>query len=181
MKYFKTVFLFFLLFMVNSCAEKLDFNQIDNFVLKPVYSASLTNLTLLPWQFFNTLGVQQSSIEDVSNFEVFQDPFIRNNVVKVDFYAAIKNDFDRAVTINIDFLDDNNNLVYRFNPIQVSSKDLNFTYLEEIDLTVNPSVRNTLKVRIEAELENTGTSMNPNSLEEFQLKSSVTVYIESKI
>ena len=169
------------LFILSSCAEKLDFNQIDNFVLKPVLTAPLTNFTLVPGQFFNVMGTQENRVEDITNFEVFDEKLIRDNVVKIDFIAEIKNDFDREVTIDVDFLDENNNLVYNFTPIQVASKDLNYRYSEEIEIASNPSIKNTFKVKIVAELENTGTQINPNSLEEFEFKSAVTVYIESEI
>lgn len=181
MKPIKIVTLILSLFLVGSCTEKLDFNQIDNFVLKPVLSAPLTNFTLVPGQFFNILGTQETRVEDITNFEVFNEKLIRDNVVKIDFIAEIKNDFDRDVTIDVDFLDENNNLVYNFTPIQVSSKDLNYSYSEEIEIAANPSIKNTFKVKIVAELEDTGTQMNPNSLEEFEFKSAVTVYIESEI
>lgn len=168
-------------FLMNSCAEELDFNQVDNIVLKPVFIAPLTNFTLVPRQFFNETGIQENRIEDITNFEVFDEKLIRENVVKIEFIAEIKNDFDRDVIIDVDFLDEDNNLVYNFTPIQVSSKDLNYSYSESIDIDSNPDIRDTFKVRIVAELEDTGIQMNPNSLEEFEFKSAVTVYIESDI
>lgn len=181
MKSIRLATIIFSIFILSSCAEKLDFDQVDDFVLKPVLTAPLTNFKLVPGQFFNVLGVQENRTEDITNFEVFNEKLIRDNVVKIDFIAEIKNDFDRDVTIDVDFLDENDNLVYNFTPIEVRSKDLNYRYSEEIEISSNPSIKDTFKVKIVAELENTGTQMNPNSLEEFEFKSAVTVYIESEI
>ncbi len=173
--------LFFLTFStLTSCYEKLDFEQLDDFVAKPILTASLTNFKLVPARFFNSQGIQESSITDVTNFEIFDNAFVKNNVFKIDFYAEIKNEFDRDVTLNITFLNENDLPVYQFSPIEVTSNNLNYTYLEEIEIATNPEIKRTYKVKIEAELENTGTQMNPNSTEEFEFKSSVTVYIESE-
>lgn len=181
MKVVKSFLLVLCFLLMNSCYEELDFSQANNIVLKPVYTVSVTNFSLVPGQFFNSLGVQETEIEDISEFRIFEENVVRNNVVKIDFNAVIKNEFDRAVTINIDFLNENNGLVYRFSPIQVQSGNLNYTYSEEIDVANNPNILNTYKVSIKAELENTGSQMNPNSTEKFEFKSAVTVYIESDI
>ncbi|NVJ89201.1 MAG: hypothetical protein HWD82_07145 [Flavobacteriaceae bacterium] len=178
MKFFRILFITSAL-IFNSCAEDLDFDQVNDYVLRPIYTSALTSFTLLPAQLFDSNGVQQNSITDITNFEVFTDDFVKDNIVKIDFYSEIKNDFDRAVTINIDFLDRNNNVVYSFTPIQVQSKELDFTYLEEIAIASNPTLSETFKIRVEAVLENTGTQMNPNSTEEFEFKSAITVYIEA--
>lgn len=178
---YSRVFIFcFALLNLTSCYEKLDFDQIEDYVLKPVLTSSLTNFTLLPIQFFNDLGVQSFRTSDVTEFEIFNNSFIRDNVVKIEFFAEIKNEFDRDVIINITFLDINNNPVFTFTPIEVNSNDVDYTYLEEIEIAGNPSILNTFKVKIEAELENTGTQMNPNSKDEFNFKSSITVFIESE-
>ena len=101
--------------------------------------------------------------------------------LKLFKFLEIKNEFDRDVTINIDFLDDNDREIYTFSTINVRSGELNFTYLEEIEISQNPDIVNVTKVKIEASLENTGTQMNPNSTEEFEFKSSVTAYIQTKL
>lgn len=181
MKFSKLIFLFVLFFSLTSCYEKLDFDQLDNYVYKPIFTSSLTSFTLVPGQFFNSQGVQENSIVDETRFEIFETNIVKDNVVQLDFYAEIKNEFDRDVTINIDFLDDNDREIYTFSTINVRSGELNFTYLEEIEISQNPDIVNVTKVKIEASLENTGTQMNPNSTEEFEFKSSVTAYIQTKL
>ena len=107
MKFSKLIFLFVLCFSLTSCYEKLDFDQLDNYVYEPIFTSSLTSFTLVPGQFFNSQGVQENSIVDETRFEIFEANIVKDNVVQLDFYAEIKNEFDRDVTINIDFLDDN--------------------------------------------------------------------------
>lgn len=181
MKYFKKYIYILLLINLTSCYEKLDFDQLDDFVLKPIYSTSLTSLTLLPFQFFNDLGEQQTSITDITNFEIFDGSFVEENVVKIDFSAEVKNEFDRDLVIKVSFLDEFDEPVYRFTPIEVEAGDLNYQYLEEVEIFSNPLIVDTFKVLIEAEIEDTGTDLNPLSTDEFKFISSVTVYIEAEI
>lgn len=179
MKYLKIIGLIITLFLTESCAEKLDFSQLDDVVYRPVFTSSLTNFTLVPGQFFNALNIQQNSLSDSTTFDLLQNELIQNDVYKIDFFTEIDNEFDRDATFYVQFLDENDAVVYSFTPIQAPSNTTNNTYLEEILVSDNPVILNTLKVEITVELENTGSQMNPNGTEELRLKSSVTVYVES--
>jgi hypothetical protein len=165
----------------NSCYEELDFDQINEYIYKPVITSSLTFFSVVPGQFFNAAGVQETSITSESDFRVFEDSFVKNDIVKIDFNTLIKNEFDRGFTINVSFLDDNNTLLYQFTSIVIPAGDLENTFTEEVFVSTNPAIVNTTKVRIRAELEDTGTNMNPNDTNEFELKSSVILYIESEL
>ncbi|MBG7613539.1 hypothetical protein IU405_14890 [Polaribacter sp. BAL334] len=168
-----SIFLFF------SCAESLDFNQIDDYVNKPIFKASLTYFTVVPADFFDSTGtIQQNSISETTNFDALQSKFVKDNLVKLDLDVAIKNEFDREVKIRVEFLN-NNVTVYTFTPIIIQGNTLNYKYLEEIEIASNSAILNTTQVKITAELENTGIQLNLNDPSEFEFKSSVTMYIES--
>ena len=97
------------------------------------------------------------------------------------FNAEFKNEFDRDVTIQVDFLNRNNIIIYSFSPIFVESFDVNpAPYEEEIIIANNLQVLNATQVKITASLENTTTQLNPTDTSEFDFKSSVTLFIESE-
>lgn len=168
-------------FILTSCYESLDFKQINNFVSKPIFTSALNYFTLVPGQFFNSSGVQEVSVSDVTDIKGLDNAYTSRYVVKMDFNAEIKNELDRGVTIQVEFLDKNSASVYTFTPIKVASKDLNYRYLEEITLASTPNLLKTSKVKVTLTLENTGTVLNPLDKSKFVFKSSVTLYIESKI
>jgi hypothetical protein len=168
-------------FLLTSCYESLDFNQLDDQVSKPVFTSALTYFTTVPAQFFDVNGNQKNSISDYTNFYGFQNSYIRENLVKLDFNAEIKNEFDREVTIQIDLLNSNNTVVYAFDAIIVESGDLNYLFFKEIEIASQPNILNTERVRITARVEDTGSPMNANDTSEFVFKSSVTIFIESSI
>jgi hypothetical protein len=177
----KIITLLVTLFIVTGCAETLDFKQIENYTLKPVFTAALASFKAKPIQFFDSSGtIQNNSISDVFEFKGFADANLRNNVVKLVFNAEFKNEFDRDVTIQVDFLNSSNIIIYSFTPIFVESFDVNPPpFEEEIIIASNPQVVNATQVKITASLENTTTQLNPSDSSEFDFKSSVTLFIES--
>ena len=183
MKPFKKISFLLSFFVIISCYDSLDFDQIDDYVYKPVFTAALTYFKVTPAQFFDSSGtIQENSISDVSDFRGFKNNSIRNNVFKIVFNAEFKNEFDRDVTIQVDFLNENNIALYSFSPIFVESNNVNPpAFIEEVVIASNPNILNTTQVRIRADLENTGTQMNLNDTSEFEFKSSVTFYIESEL
>jgi len=182
MKSFKKYSILSYFFIFFSCSESLDFNQLDDYVSKPIFTAALTYFKVVPAKFFDSSGtIQRNSVTEITNFDVLQNQFIKDNLVKFDLNAQIKNEFDRDATINIQFLNANNVAVYTFSPIFIESKNTNFNYLEEIVITANPTILSTTKIKITAELENTGIQMDVNDPSEFEFKSSVTFYLESSL
>jgi hypothetical protein len=182
MKAPKIITLLLTLFIVIGCAETLDFNQIEDYTLKPVFTTALVSFKAKPIQFFDSTGtIQNNSVSDVFEFKGFDESYLRNNVVKFIFNAEFKNEFDRDVTIQVDFLNSSNIIIYSFSPIFVESFDVNPPpYEEEIIIASNPQVVNATQVKITALLENTTTQLNPADPIEFSIKSSVTLFIESE-
>lgn len=171
----------FCIFLLTSCYESLDFNQLDDQVSKPVFTSALTYFTFVPAQFFDYNGNQKNSISDLSNFYAFQNTYVRDNLVTLNFNAEIKNEFDREVTIQVDFLNTNNSVTYAFMPIIIEKGNLNYTFFEEIEIALHPIILETERVRITARIENTSSPMNVQDTSEFVFKSSVTAFIESSI
>jgi hypothetical protein len=178
----KNISILISLLIITSCSEKLDFNQIEDFVFEPVLTASLTYFTVKPFQFFDADGNQNNTKEEITGFDAFSNSFFENNVVKIKFNAAFKNEFDRSVKIQVDFLDVDNKLLYSFTPILVNRKDLNpEPYEEEIIISENPDILNTTQARVTASIENTGSQMDPFGSSEFQFKSSITLFVQSEL
>jgi hypothetical protein len=168
-------------FLLASCYESLNFNEVEDYVSKPVFTSALTYFTLFPTQFFDSNGTQKNSVSDITNFYGFQNTYVKDNLVKLDFSAEIKNEFDREVIIQIDLLNKNNAVTYAFDPIIVESGNLDYIFFKEIEIALNRNILNAEKVRITVGIDDTGAAMNANDTSEFEFKSSVTLFIESSI
>ena len=176
----KKISLILSLFILVSCYNSLDFDQLDDYAIKPVFTSSLTYFTVTQAQFFGPDGIQVN-IDDFSAFEIFENDLVRENVVKIDFNAEMRNEFDRDAFIEIEFLDDNEDVVYRFTRFVIQENTNLKKFVEEISINDNPDILNTSKVRINAALEDTGIPLNANDTSEFEFKSSITFYMESSL
>lgn len=168
-------------FLLTSCYESLDFDQIDDYVYEPIFTSALTYFSVSPFQFFNSMGIQENEITHIDDFQAFQRDFVRNSVVKVDFNVQVKNEFDRNVSITFEFLNNNMEAVYSTIEIFVDRNNLTHTFLEEIVIADHPEILNASFVRAKATVEDTGTPMDPNDTSEFEFKSSITLYIKSEL
>ena len=163
-----------------SCANNLDFDQINDYSVTPTISASLAYFTILPSRFFDSTGNQSITvIEDESEIRVLDNSFFQEKLVKIDFYIAIKNEFDNDFSVQVDFLDDDRILMGSLNEIRVEAKELDFEYKETIEVSVNPNILNARILRVTLRIDNTATPLNSLNIDEFQFKSSVITYLDT--
>ncbi|MGY0408178.1 MAG: hypothetical protein ACWIPJ_07480 [Polaribacter sp.] len=173
----KSVF-FFLLCLLVSCSQKLDFNQIDNYKSTPSYSISLSYFTV---KASNFTAISSSEISETTEFRIFENNLIGDNLVKLDFDYKIKNEFNRDFTMEITLLDNNDVLIYKLKDLKIAAKNLIFKQKEEIDLKVNPNVRNFTKVKVVIRLDNATIPITTSDLGDINFQSSATVHLETTL
>ena len=182
MKHFKTGFLFFLIFLA-ACSEQLDFNQAEGFNHSPVMQTSLAYFTLFPNDFMDSVTGAEilNGRSDISDFRIFENSFLRDNLQKIVIDIEVKNEITKNFTALVEFLDDNGTIIYTFSTNIISSQNLAFTHQEIIQISSNPTIVNATKVRILVALSS--SSSNPlieNDPSEFEFKSSGTYFIETR-
>ncbi|ARV16681.1 hypothetical protein [Polaribacter sp. SA4-12] len=174
----KLIPILFYLLAITSCVGNLDFTQIEDYSVTPEYTVSLTYFTILPFQFFNQSGIQEFEKTDITDFRIFENSYIRKNLVKVDFNVEIKNEFDRDFTLQIAFLDDNNNLTHSFKEIKVKANNLNYKFDETVEVSTNSNIKNTTKVRVTV-IDISAKPLDALGTTEFEFKSSAKIYIDT--
>lgn len=176
----KKIFTFFSILFFISCADNLDFDQINDYNATPVITSSLAYFTILPSQFFDATGTPSNSeIIDESEIRVFDNDFVKDKVVKIDFNVEIKNEFDRSFSIQIDFLNDNRVITHRLNELNINANDLAFKDMQTVEISSNLNIKNTTRIRITIKIENSATPINPADTSEFEFKSSATIYLDT--
>ena len=85
-----------------SCASDLDYNQVNDLKLEPVFVANLAYFDI-PANGFVTNGVEQNLIFDTADVDVFKDNFFRDNLKKVEFLFEMENTINRAYLVNLVF------------------------------------------------------------------------------
>ena len=175
-------FSFLLTFLFLSCSQTLDFDQIDNYTTDPVFSAAITFFEIDAASFITVAGAPAvTEITEESEFKLFGNDFIKDNLVKLDFNFEIRNEFDRDFTIEISLLDENNALIYKLQDLNITANNLNFIQLEEIDIASNSNVRNFTKVVLKISLDDTTTPINAGNNGSLSFKSGATVYLETSL
>lgn len=100
-----------ILFFAVSCSSDLDFNQASNIKPEPVYVSNFAAFDVLPNQFI-VGGIEQNTINDVLDYDIFKDSFFNSNLKKADFSFEINNTINRGFTVDINYQDGNNINLY---------------------------------------------------------------------
>ena len=95
-------YILFLLLIQTSCVKDVDFDQVSEFTLTPVFRSAFTYFTATPAKFYDSTGtIQQDTITDTGTIDFFQDQLIEESLVQLDFLVEASNQFNRDITISI--------------------------------------------------------------------------------
>lgn len=165
-------------FLFFSCSSDLDFDQINDFKLEPVFVANLAHFNVPASQFVNS-GSEQT-IFDVTNFDAFKDNFFTNNLVKAEFNFEIENTIIRAFTIDVLFLDDNDQILETVTfavPAYAGNSNITKYPTEVFENQRLELLKATTKMGFSVRMAE-GPPIDKNSLGNLKLRSSATVYME---
>lgn len=160
-----------------SCSSNLDFNQVNNLKLEPVFVANLASFDV-PANQFVTNGAEQDVSGEVLNFDVFRDSFFNKSLTRADFFFEINNTINRAYTINMIMLDANNSPLYTINfdvPAYAGAENL-VTKTEIFENSKLDLLKITRKIAFSITML-TGPPLSESSLGSLKLRSSATVYL----
>ncbi|WP_405606811.1 hypothetical protein [Polaribacter sp. Asnod1-A03] len=175
----KIIPLLFCWFSITSCVGDLDFTQIEDYTASQEITNSLIYFTLSSDQFFDESGVLQHVKVDVTDFEGFQDDYIKDNIIEATFYVEIKNEFDTDFSIQFDFLDESNNITYSLNKFEIVSNQLDYKYEENIIINNQPNIKNTTQIRTTIRMNSPTALLNSNDTDELEFKSASKIYVET--
>ncbi len=87
-----------------NCTKPVDFEQLDDLTLEPVVESSLIFYDASAQEFF-VGGTEQITAEDFVEIDFFNNGFIQDNLIKVEFVFNIENSINRPYSLQIRFLD----------------------------------------------------------------------------
>lgn len=93
-----------------SCSSDLDFDQLKDLKLEPVFVANLAYFDVAANQFVDN-GMEQQIPFDVQDFDAFKEKFFRDNLAKAEFNFELENTINRAFTLNVLLLNANNQIL----------------------------------------------------------------------
>lgn len=168
--------------LILGCSEDVDFDQIEDYTLKPSYALSLTYFTISPNNFVPIPGAPPiTEISEKSDVKIFETNFIRQNLVQLDFDFEIINRFNRDFTVEISLLDENDNLIYQLNDLNVAANNLEFKQTEILNIESNPTVRNFTRVEVKLSLDDKTTPIIASDVGEIIFNSAATIHLEAPL
>jgi hypothetical protein len=166
-----TLFLF-------SCSSDLDFNQANDLKLEPVILANLTSFDIAANGFIDN-GIEQKIAFDAQNFDVFRDAYFRDNLKRADLFFEINNTVNRVFTIDIVFLDVDDQVLYTlsFDVPAYNSTPNTIAQTRIFENTSLELLKNTKKMGFIIAMA-PGPPLDENSQGSLKLRSSATLYLE---
>ncbi|MBL4605889.1 MAG: hypothetical protein JKY02_09590 [Flavobacteriaceae bacterium] len=160
-----------------SCANDLDFDQID-LEHTPVINTPLVFFELDQNDFFDDIGaIEISSVSDISEFRLLESSTIRDHVVFANVLFEVNNQFDRLFNVNVVFLDDNDDVTMSLTQFTILPGDPGFELREGISISNNPSFLTSTKIRVTISLVPSGVILDPDIPRTFKFKSSGIFYL----
>jgi hypothetical protein len=166
-------------FLFISCSSDLDFDQVNDLTLEPVFVANLAHFDV-PANQFVVDGQAQQFASDTVEFDAFRKQFFSENLVKAELDFEIENTINRAFTLNILLLNDYGKVLQTM-PFAIPAYSGTSNVIKyPTEVFENERLRllkHTTKVAFLIQVAS-GPPIDENSLGYLKLRSSATVYMK---
>lgn len=173
-----SVLLFVFVITETSCTKDVDFNQINDLILTPVFESSLIYIDE-PASRFLVQGNEVTYVQDAANIDFFQEDYVVEHLIKADFFFETTNSINRGFQVQVDMYDDFNQLLHSFSFFSDPSPDNSEVVNEHLEVfegsTLN-ALKNTSKFVFTLTLQ-TGEPINENTPGRIILRSKGTFYL----
>ncbi|MFV8369198.1 hypothetical protein [Flavobacterium sp. LB2R40] len=161
-----------------SCTSDLDFNQVNDVKIEPVFVGNLAYFDILANQFVRSGGGEQSVIFDAPTVDVFNDSFFRQRLKKIELSYEMNNTIARAYSVDLVFLDRNNQRVHSLDFIvpAYSGAENKVTKTEIFEGAHLDLLKRTTKIAFTLTMF-PGAPLTESSKGSLKLRSSVTAYL----
>ncbi|MCM0666140.1 hypothetical protein [Flavobacterium tyrosinilyticum] len=99
----------FSVFLLFSCSSDLNFDQVNDFKIEPVFVANLAYFNIQANRLIDDGGT--NVYPDVRDFDVFKEKFFNERLKKAEFDFEVENNINRAFVLNMLLLNDQNEVL----------------------------------------------------------------------
>jgi hypothetical protein len=174
---YKILTILFFVSVSFSCASDLDFDQVNDVKLEPVYVTNLAYFDV-PANDFVTGGTEQTLTFDQQTVDLFNDKFFKDNLVKTEFFFEFNNTINRAYAIDIILFNANDAPLYTMHfdvPAYTGTENL-VTKTEVFEGAKLDLLKSTVKMAFVLRLL-PGPALSESSLGSIKLRSGLTAYL----
>jgi len=99
----------FSVFLLFSCSSDLNFDQVNDFKIEPVFVANLAYFNIPANRLVDDGG--NNITYDVRDFDVFKEKFFTERLKKAEFNFEVENNIDRDFVLNMLLLNDQDQIL----------------------------------------------------------------------
>jgi len=162
---------------LNSCTKSVDFNQIDDANVHPIYTSTLIYADFTAIKFLDANNQEITYTTDLIEAPI--DKTTIKYLEKVEFTLIITNTFNREFNFHFNFFGDAGQLVYELKPIVIvapNSGETTFTLeIPPDDIQVLNNTRY-FGFLVTLKPSSDGSTLNGTEIANLNLKSSVKLY-----
>ncbi len=158
-----------------SCIKDIDLDQINDIEINTTHVVSLVYFTLNSSNLLDELGNEVLSISDTTIFPVFVGSYNENYLVQADFNYKFTNTFNREVTLQYEFLDEFNNSLFTFQPINIAANISDYEITQSILEADIPTLLPTDKIVVNMVMDSGSPMLDPSQNYSFNLQSAATL------
>ncbi|MBL0736895.1 hypothetical protein JI750_08385 [Flavobacterium sp. GN10] len=174
----KVSIIFFSVFLLFSCSSDLDFDQVNDFKLEPVFVANLAYFDIPANRLVDDGGTNIGY--DSRDFDIFKNKFFTERLKKAEFDFEIENSIDRAFVLNMLLLNEENKILQTISftvPSYKGTPNVIKYPTEVFENTRLDLLKQTQKIGFVVIIA-AGSPLNSESLGNLKLRSSATAYLE---
>ena len=174
----RTKLIFVGLLLCLGCTKSVDFDKWDDVEVDATYITTLIHLDLETTNFLDDSDEEISFLSDLLEIPISDD--LEPYIVKIEFTVITRNTFDRNFNLDFVLYDEDNNPIYSIQPsLSVApSTDFQTHYLEIPASDIGIIYQMTfIGAVIEMEPAQSGEPLNGSEDYEFELKSSMKIFV----
>ncbi len=179
--FFKTIIVItFFVGSLFSCSSDLDFGQVDDLNIQPVFTTNLAYLQFKASDFIVN-GREQLFFSYTSNVDFFNTSVVEEDVNKAELYFRFKNTIERAFVYSVTFFDVNNAPIYTIR-VNVPAYSGNEILIEKTETFTGDNLAilsNTTHI-VSSVLMLPGEIITNTTLGRVEFSSSITAYFDIK-
>jgi len=170
MKSFLKIILLSLSICLTSCVGDLDLEQVNEIGIDPTIAVSLLNFELTEENLVDDINLLEeiTIVEEVS-LPDFDNALIQEDLDVVLLQFEILNTFASSFTVDFYFLDENDEITYAFESIEVPANSVEVLNIEEeIVILNNPMFLQSERISVSLTLNDTSIDTSQESIFDFK-------------
>ncbi|AXG67912.1 hypothetical protein KORDIASMS9_00094 [Kordia sp. SMS9] len=177
---FKKFSLLLMLCVLVSCVEDVDFEQAEDIAISPVVESSLIFFDFDASEFSEPTGTAIVTVGDDLELDVFNDEFLRDNLIRTEFFFEVTNSIDRTFRADIIMFDENDQVTYAFaiDVIPDGNTEVVTTHTEIFEDVLLEQLKSTVRLELVLSMfpSASGIPLDDNSLGAIGMRSKATLF-----